>query len=441
MTPQSTGDRRARAAAALGDDGLVTSLAGREAEAGRLRALLTKTAGGRGAAVLVEGEPGIGKSALLNAALAGAGELGCHVAWAVADESDQSARTPVVARALGLTGVEAHPSEAWRILAYVRDACASAPLVLVVDGFQWVGETDVLMCERLIAATRRLPLLVVIASRRQPRGRELTPLRRAVRARHGHVLSLGPLPAEAVADMITVAAGAPPGPNVAEVARSAGGNPYVVQQVINSLIRRNAMRIIDGRADIDPAAPVRMPQSVRTAARAAVDHLGDSTRETLRVASLLGMSFAVDDLVALTGRTPLGLMADLAEAMAADVVVDTGTELAFRDTFLHRAVYESIPDEIRAASHRRTAEVLARLGRADTRVLEQLVATAPEVTEWVVSWLAGHHAEVSRHHPRETSELMRHVLATAVPTEQQRRSLRTALSRLDFRNERWSTDS
>jgi predicted ATPase len=47
-------------------------LVGRDAELGRLAGLLDDLRAGRGAAVLVEGEPGIGKSALLRTGLAAA---------------------------------------------------------------------------------------------------------------------------------------------------------------------------------------------------------------------------------------------------------------------------------------------------------------------------------------------------------------------------------
>ena len=61
-------------------------LFGREAEEDQLRKLVRAVAGGVGRAVLVEGEPGIGKTALVSAGLAEAERLGCQVLRGAADE-------------------------------------------------------------------------------------------------------------------------------------------------------------------------------------------------------------------------------------------------------------------------------------------------------------------------------------------------------------------
>jgi ABC-type transport system involved in cytochrome c biogenesis ATPase subunit len=59
---------------------------GRAAELARLRELLSGLAAGTGGVVLVEGEQGIGKSAVLRAGLAGAAGAGIKTGWAAADE-------------------------------------------------------------------------------------------------------------------------------------------------------------------------------------------------------------------------------------------------------------------------------------------------------------------------------------------------------------------
>ena len=66
------------------------ALIGRESEMALLTGLIRELAKGRGSSVLIEGEPGIGKSALVRAAVAEAPEVGCQVFWGAGDELGQA---------------------------------------------------------------------------------------------------------------------------------------------------------------------------------------------------------------------------------------------------------------------------------------------------------------------------------------------------------------
>src|SRR6266478_1888341 len=69
---------------------LASALIGRDSELTMLVRLVREVAGGRGSSVLIEGEPGIGKSTLVRAALAGAADVGCEVFWGAGDELGQA---------------------------------------------------------------------------------------------------------------------------------------------------------------------------------------------------------------------------------------------------------------------------------------------------------------------------------------------------------------
>jgi predicted ATPase len=69
---------------------LAGALIGRDSETATLVRFMTEVAGGRGNSVLIEGEPGIGKSALVRAALAEAADAGCQVFWGAGDELGQA---------------------------------------------------------------------------------------------------------------------------------------------------------------------------------------------------------------------------------------------------------------------------------------------------------------------------------------------------------------
>src|SRR5579872_1633794 len=65
-------------------------LVGRDSEMALLTGLIREVVRGRGNSVLIEGEPGIGKTALVRAATAMASEAGCDVFWGSGDELGQA---------------------------------------------------------------------------------------------------------------------------------------------------------------------------------------------------------------------------------------------------------------------------------------------------------------------------------------------------------------
>lgn len=432
------------------------SLAGRDGELHRLRTLVEAVVAGQGTVVWVDGEPGIGKTALLTAAFADAAERGCQVAWGVAQELDQQVPLQAAARALGLqTRLTAGPAAlgrqptglddpvdgtADRVLAQVRAACATAPLLLVLDGLHRADQSGVSLWERLVAATRRMPLLLVAAARLEPGEPELVSLRRGVQARQGHLLRLTALPPEAVGELVTGLVGAPLGPHLAKVVPISAGNPSYARELTIALLRRGEVRLVDGLADIPDAVPIEAPRSLLAVVRATMDLLSAGTQEVLRTAALLGTRFSIDDVGAVTGHSPFHLVSSLEEALEANVVVDDGTELAFRHPILRHVLYESIPPPARSTLHRHTAEVLANGGSPVGRVAEQLAAATAVVDDWVVSWLVAHHAELGRRASQLGSDLLRRVLGTDLPDPQQRERLLIALVRLDFRDQRQPLD-
>jgi len=174
-------------------------LLGRDAELSQLLELVGGLGAGRGGAALVEGEPGIGKSALLRAAAADAAERGCRVLWAAGDplgaafplaplldafavrESSPDPARAEVARALrgayagpgGGPGGGAPGAAAELLLSLVDEVCAAVPALLVVDDLQWADEITVGVCHRLARTKEQRALLVLGATRPLPRRDDL----------------------------------------------------------------------------------------------------------------------------------------------------------------------------------------------------------------------------------------------------------------------------
>ena len=179
------------------------ALIGRDSEMALLTGLIKEVARGRGGSVLIEGEPGIGKSALVRAAVAEAPEAGCEVFWGAGDELGQALPLLPFLDGLRVREPSANPRRnaivrllrgevaadrgtdvpavlAEQLLALVAEQCAARPTILVVDDLQWADQASVTLWGRLARSARQVPLLLIGMMRPVPQRDDLLALRRAV---------------------------------------------------------------------------------------------------------------------------------------------------------------------------------------------------------------------------------------------------------------------
>jgi DNA-binding CsgD family transcriptional regulator/tetratricopeptide (TPR) repeat protein len=382
---------------------------GRRADLTRLQGLVEGLRAGAGGVVLVEGEQGIGKSALLEAGLAGARQLPawCTVLWAAADELGQRFPLRLMADCLAGTGAGAVGAgavtlggalasdpvggAAEAILVAVDRLCGRGPVVLVAEDLQWADEASVLVWHRLSRAAGQMPLLLA-GSARPAAGREdLGRLRRSVAARGaGAVLDLGPLPDDHVRELVGAVAGGRPGRGLAGLAARAGGNPLYARELADVLVREGRVTVTDGVALLSgDTALDRLPGSLADAIGVRLGWLPEDVVGVLRWAALLGQEFSVTDLAVVTGRAAGDLLAVIDAAQAAGVVAEAGPRLGFRHGLIRQALYEGMPAAVRLALHLQAARALAGAGAAPERVAVQLAAAGGPADEWVRDWLAG----------------------------------------------------
>ncbi|MFI7123150.1 BTAD domain-containing putative transcriptional regulator [Amycolatopsis sp. NPDC049868] len=406
---------------------------GREKEIAELRQLVDDVLKGHGRTTWIEGEPGIGKSDLLMAALADIGERGCHVAWTAPSEPGQQFPLQTIMDCLGMDAGEATArraledvdpvtSTADRVLAYVDRLCATAPLVMIIDDLHWADEASVLVWNRISVAARQLPLLLIAASRPVPRWEELAKARRAAESRGLEVITLAPLADSDAEDLIGDLVGARPGEELRSLVPKAAGNPLYLREVIGALAREQSIEVTDGIANVRNGTAAKAPESLIGAVVRTLDLADELTRETLRRAAVLGAEFGLAQIAATMDKMPSDLLGVFEHVMETRIIVDTETHLAFRHPMLRWTLYNEIPKNVRASWHRRAAEALAETGSGVEQVARQLVAVPAAVDDWVISWLTENHESLSNRAPSIAAMLL-HQVSDECPSDDPRREV------------------
>ena len=390
------------------------ALVGRNNEMAVLAGLIREVARGRGNSVLIEGEPGIGKSALVRAALAEAPDAGCQVFWGGGDELGQA--LPLVPFLEGLRvrepsanprrntivrllrgevtadrGTDVSAALAEQLLALVAEQCAVQPTILVVDDLQWADQASATLWGRLARSARQVPLLLVGMMRPVPQRDDLLALRRVVG--DAGRLQLAGLTEAAVADLVAALAGGKPERGLLRLADGAAGNPLYVTELVAALARSSRLTITDaGAAEL---ASGSAPSSLSAAIADRLGFVARPVREVLRAAALLGVDFAVPDLAIVLGRNVADLIPAVDEAYAAGVLAESGNGLGFRHPLIRAALYDEMPAPVRAAWHRDAGRALAEAGASADRVARQLLravggrgGTIEPMDEWMLNWLA-----------------------------------------------------
>jgi DNA-binding CsgD family transcriptional regulator/tetratricopeptide (TPR) repeat protein len=412
------------------------ALTGRDAEMAMLVGLVAEVAGGRGRSVLIEGEPGIGKSALVRAALAEAA-AGCQVFWGAGDELGQelpllpfldglrvrepsvSPRRNTILRLLrgelaADRGMDVSAALAEQLLALVGEQCAAQPTILVIDDLQWADQASVALWGRLARSVRQVPLLLVGMLRPVPQRDELLALRRAVD--DAVRLQLTGLTDAAVTELVAAQVGGQPDDKLVRLADGAAGNPLYVTELVAALARSSSLTVTDaGSAELTDGPA---PSSLSAAIADRLGFVSGPVREVVQAAALLGVDFAVPDLATVLSRGVAELIPAVDEALAAGVLAESGNGLAFRHPMIRAALYDVIPEPVRAAWHRDAGRALAEVDAPADRVARQLLravdlpgGAAEPMDPWMLSWLDRTAELLVGQAPGVAAELLRQAVA------------------------------
>jgi class 3 adenylate cyclase/predicted ATPase len=260
---------------------------------------------------------------------------------------------------------------------WVIAGAQTQPIVLAIEDVHWADPTTIDFFRGIAERGVLAPLCVLITARpefRPPWG---------MRSHHS-AISLAPLNRNQVRDMVVelCARHALPKEVIENVAERTGGVPLFVEEVTRLLLERGAQGGIQ-------AVPPTLQQSLT----ARLDRLGPA-REVAQIGAVIGRDFSYPLLRAVARTEDASLQTALDRLAEADILLVQGlppnSDYRFTHSLIQDAAYENLLKSRRQRLHQLVAEVLHNMFPATAAAEPELLAyhfTQAGLTEAAIEWL------------------------------------------------------
>jgi DNA-binding SARP family transcriptional activator len=380
-------------------------LVGRAEELTMLRQAVDAALAGHAGMVIVEGEPGVGKTRLLQEITADSVQRDALVVWgggleregmpsmwpwvqvvrALVDALPAGARDEWVNSEIGRLvesrgGVLAgsvFPDSGTQfrlfegVVALLRRVSAVRPSVIVLDDLQWADSASLKLLAHLAV---RLPDGVVIIGAMRDRaptpGEELARmLAAASRVPDHRRIRLASLNVAEVAELVRHETGREPGSGFARgIHARTGGNPFFVRELARFLAD-------DDELTADSAAEASVPATLRDVVKDRLTHLDQTCTGVLHIAALIGRNVGLDLLASASGLAIQACLDQLDSLEAFGLLEQTPRD-PFSYCFIHDLIRDAVVGIIPASQaphlHLRIADALERAQSDDDSVAERL---------------------------------------------------------------------
>jgi DNA-binding CsgD family transcriptional regulator len=421
-------------------------LVGREAPVEALQEFLRGGPAGRPPVMLVAGEAGVGKTALVDHVLAGAGqpvrrgwaagrksavyEVLAQVLTPTAGGQPVSPRGPVDERALVpsadpgglgrelalvLPGLGPPPAEVSRsalaaaVAAVLARMAGPGQVAVFLDDLQWADDATLDLLPALAGALSDGPVALIGCYRSDelPRDHRLRAARAELRrARQLAEIDLAPLPGPCVPAILAALLGAEPEPElVSAVAGRADGIPFAVEELAAALRLGGHLDYREGTVGLAGTGDAVIPEGIREAVLLRAAQLGPDAAPVLDAAAVAGNEFDVELVLAVAGApewpeqlASCGLVSPVSDGRA-----------AFRHALTRDAAYAAVPWSRRRALHQAIAARLSA-GHAPPALIAEHLLAARDLAGARTALVAAAAADYAVHAYRDAARALRTAL-------------------------------
>ena len=407
----------------------------REDELAAIATALEQAAAGSGRVLAITGVAGVGKTALLRRAgecaedagftvLAASGtplerEIAFGVArqlfepplMALGDAAAHSLASGVILQPPARAGPDSAHAALLGLHELVVELSASrGPLLLAIDDAHWADAPSLRWLAYLARRVGALHVAIMLAHRSGEPGADRTLLDRAAGEPQAQVLRPEPLSDTAVGQWLgRYFAREPAGDLVRSCVATTGGNPFLLEEVAESLRSAGVGPDAAAAAVVATVAPAGIARSLRTR----IELLGAGAQELLEAASVLSADARLARLAAVTGDS-LEHVGKLADGLTDAAILAPGDPIGFRHPVLGATVYDGIPAHQRARLHADAAQRLLDEGAGPERAAAHLLRVPSGGRAWAVPALrSAAAAAMARGAPDAAIPLLRRALAEA----------------------------
>ncbi|MBN1364546.1 MAG: diguanylate cyclase [Syntrophaceae bacterium] len=255
------------------------------------------------------------------------------------------------------------------------------PLVLFLDDLHWADQASLKLLENLMT-TYETKYLFLLGAYRDNEINDAHPLPLTLnkiinKGRTIHSIILGPLNVTSVNMIImnVLLCDAERSMPLAElISKKTAGNPFFVIQFLKNIYDNHLLELNPETGwewDINKIRQMQVTENVIEFMAEKISQLPENTRQILKTCSCIGNRFDLESLSVVSGKTIDETLADLTSAIQEDMISLHGTLYKFHHDRIQEAAYSLIPDKEKEAMHYRIGTNV--LKKTDTEILNDKI--------------------------------------------------------------------